>query len=109
MRDNRPGDPEWAKALQPGWQARRMENFNILVTGGFQEEDLVGDGWTDVFRKLNGQTMKQQSAGLSGEKKGLLAEIADQEKMQGVRARAASIVKDQQVAETLKPYCRQFC
>jgi hypothetical protein len=29
-----------------------MENFNILVSGGFQDEDLVNDGWTDIIRNL---------------------------------------------------------
>ena len=29
-----------------------MENFNILVSGGAQDEDLVSDGWTDIFRNL---------------------------------------------------------
>ena len=31
----------WAATLEPGWQKRRMENFNILVSGGDQDEDLV--------------------------------------------------------------------
>ncbi|HSP97827.1 MAG TPA: NAD(P)/FAD-dependent oxidoreductase, partial [Candidatus Dormibacteraeota bacterium] len=52
VRGNRPTDPAWAKSLEPGWHQRRMDNFNILVTGGFQEEDLVSDGWTDIIRKL---------------------------------------------------------
>ena len=29
-----------------------MENFNILVSGGQQDEDLVSDGWTDIIRSL---------------------------------------------------------
>ena len=33
VRGNRPTDPEWAASLEPGWQQRRMENFNNLVTG----------------------------------------------------------------------------
>ncbi|HEV3225779.1 MAG TPA: NAD(P)/FAD-dependent oxidoreductase, partial [Acidimicrobiales bacterium] len=43
VRANRPTDPEWAASLGPGWQRRRMENFNNLVSGGFEEEDLVND------------------------------------------------------------------
>ena len=35
VRANRPTDPEWAASLQPGWQQQRMDNFNILVSGGF--------------------------------------------------------------------------
>ena len=29
-----------------------MDNFNILVSGGDQDEDLVSDGWTDIIRNL---------------------------------------------------------
>ncbi|HMG40317.1 MAG TPA: NAD(P)/FAD-dependent oxidoreductase, partial [Acidimicrobiales bacterium] len=39
VRGNKPTDPEWAKSLKPGWQKRRMENFNTLVAGGHQDED----------------------------------------------------------------------
>ena len=49
LRGNRPTDPDWVKSLTPGWQKRRMENFNILVSGGHQDEDLVSDGWTDII------------------------------------------------------------
>ena len=52
VRANRDTDPEWAASLQPGWQRQRMENFNTLVNGGFAEEDLVNDGWTDIIRNL---------------------------------------------------------
>jgi cyclohexanone monooxygenase len=51
-RDNRPTDPEWAKSLQPGWQQARMDNFNNIVSGIPEKEDLVSDGWTDIIRKL---------------------------------------------------------
>ena len=29
-----------------------MDNFHILVSGGFQDEDLVNDGWTEIIRNL---------------------------------------------------------
>src|SRR5262249_57701513 len=50
LRGNKPTDPEWVKTLTPGWQKRRMENFNTLVSGLPQDEDLVSDGWTDIIR-----------------------------------------------------------
>ena len=46
---------------------------------------------------------------LSKEEKKVLAELADFKKMEEIRNRAASIVKDQATAEALKPYYRQFC
>ena len=36
-------------------------------------------------------------------------ELADYEKMEGVRARADRLVNDEKTAEALKPYYRQFC
>jgi cation diffusion facilitator CzcD-associated flavoprotein CzcO len=109
-RGNRPTDPEWVKTLKPGWQKHRMENFNVLVTGGFQPEDLVSDGWTDIIRNLGGLLMRRnQDSAISPEEIGRLAEIADFKKMNQIRARVDSIVKDKRTAEALKPWYRQFC
>ena len=52
VRANRPTEPEWAASLQPGWQQRRMENFQILTAGGSADEDLVDDAWTSLIKKL---------------------------------------------------------
>jgi cyclohexanone monooxygenase len=40
---------------------------------------------------------------------GRVLEMADFEKMNQIRARAAAVVKDPKTAEALKPYYRQFC
>ncbi|MFZ5913539.1 MAG: flavin-containing monooxygenase [Pseudomonadota bacterium] len=109
VRDNRPTDQDWVKALHDGWQKERMDNFNVLVSGGFQDKDLVGDGWTDIFRKLTGILAREENPAGSHAEMAVLAELADQQKMQEVRARVDSIVKDQATAEALKPYYRQFC
>jgi cation diffusion facilitator CzcD-associated flavoprotein CzcO len=108
-RGNRPTDPEWVKTLTPGWQKRRMDNFNILVSGGSQDEDLVGDGWTDIFRNLGGLLPAKTAANLSPRERGRMVELADFKKMNQVRARVDAIVKDKKTAEALKPWYRQFC
>jgi cation diffusion facilitator CzcD-associated flavoprotein CzcO len=113
VRNNRETDPEWAASLEPGWQKRRMENFNILVTGGDQEEDLVADGWTDIYRNLTRTAAKTASRAigrrLTPEERAELMELADMRKMEQVRARAETIVQDPATAELLKPWFRQFC
>jgi cyclohexanone monooxygenase len=113
VRNNHETDPEWAASLEPGWQQRRMENFNVLVTGGDQEEDMVADGWTDIFRNLTGIAAKTASRKLgrrlTSEEKAELMELADYKKMNSVRARAESIVDDPETADALKPWYRQFC
>ncbi len=109
IRNNGPTDYEWAKTLEPGWHKRRMENFNALVTGLPQEEDLVSDGWTDIFKKLQTILATVDHTKMSSKEQELAAEIADFQKMEQVRARAASVVRDPSTAEALKPYFRQFC
>jgi cyclohexanone monooxygenase len=109
-RGNRPTDPEWVKTLTPGWQKRRMDNFNILVSGGNQDEDLVHDGWTDIIRSL-GAAAVLPTQGEPGAVADMAArmEIADFQKMNQIRARVDRVVKDKKTAEALKPWYRQFC
>ena len=109
VRNNRPTDPQWANQLEPGWQKKRMTNFNVLVTGGYQEEDLVADGWTDIIRNLGGLTQRKASADQKPEDVAAIVELADFQKMEQVRARVDSIVQDPATAAALKPYYRQFC
>jgi len=113
VRNNAETDPKWAASLEPGWQKRRMENFNILVSGGDQDEDLVMDGWTDIFRNLTGTAVKEASRKLgrrlTSEERANLMELADYKKMNQIRARVDAIVKDPVTAAALKPWYRQFC
>lgn len=106
-RNNRPTDPEWAKGLAPGWQRKRSENFTIILSGGRPEEgDLVCDGWTDIIKHIplpaGGEDERPEAAGDA------LA-IAGMRKMEMVRRRVDSIVKDKKTAEALKPYFHYFC
>jgi cyclohexanone monooxygenase len=108
VRNNRPTDPAWAKSLQPGWQQERMDNFNALISGIPQKEDMVNDGWTDIIVNL-GVIARNRSAKAGATNPGELLELADYRKMEQIRARAEAIVNDPNVAESLKPYYRQFC
>jgi cyclohexanone monooxygenase len=108
VRNNRPTDPEWASSLEPGWQKRRMENFNNLVSGAFEPEDLVNDGWTDIIGNLLIMVRKGE-ADMSAEGMSRNVELADFEKMEQIRARVDTIVANAATAEALKPYYRQFC
>ena len=107
VRDNRPTDVEWAASLEPGWQRRRMENFNNLVSGVFEPEDMVNDGWTDIIGKL--LIMMRRGAIEAGTDPGEAVELADFEKMESIRSRVETMVHDPNTAEALKPYYRQFC
>ncbi|HEY4942444.1 MAG TPA: NAD(P)/FAD-dependent oxidoreductase [Rhizomicrobium sp.] len=108
VRNNRPTDPAWASALQPGWQQARMDNFNALVSGVPQAEDLVNDGWTDIIGKFL-TLMRKASADGGATDLMTTMQLADFEKMEQIRARAQSTVRDPGTAEALKPYYNQFC
>ncbi|CAB4561325.1 MAG: NAD(P)-binding protein [Actinobacteria bacterium] len=107
VRANRPTDREWVSSLEPGWQRRRMENFNNLVSGVYEPEDMVNDGWTDIIGKL--LIMMRRGAITAGTDPGEAVELADFEKMESIRSRVETIVRDADTAEALKPYYRQFC
>ena len=110
-RDNRPTDPKWVESLQPGWQQHRMDNFNILVSGGYAKEDLVADGWTDIIRNLGivATIRKAQSADGSVGDPAELLQLADFRKMEQIRARVDEYVADKDTAARLKPWYNQFC
>jgi len=109
VRANRPTDPEWARSLDPGWQQRRIENFQILTAGGYAPEDLVSDGWTDITRKLLTMMLAEEKPDLSPESMARALELADFAQMEEIRARVDAIVEDPATAEALKPWYRQFC
>src|SRR5580658_2152100 len=115
-RFNRPTDPEWIKKLTPGWQKRRMDNFNAqvnvtaLINGVASEEDVVSDGWTDIKRNLDAiAAAAAADPAITPEATGKMTELADFMKMNQIRARVDAIVKDKATAEALKPWYRLFC
>ncbi|HBD11766.1 MAG TPA: monooxygenase [Porticoccaceae bacterium] len=109
VRANRPTDPEWVKNLNPGWQQERMDNFNVLTSGGEVDEDMVADGWTEIFHDLSGPNQRKLNPDMSPAEVAVRMEIADFKKMNQVRARVDSLVEDPKTAEALKPWYRQFC
>ncbi|MEZ5139468.1 MAG: hypothetical protein R2711_12110 [Acidimicrobiales bacterium] len=52
VRNNHEIEADWFATLEPGWQQRWLLNFATLQTGGFADEDLVKDGWTDIAQRI---------------------------------------------------------
>ena len=107
-RNNRPTERDWIMGLQPGWQQRRMDNFNFLVSGHPQDEDLVGDGWTDILRQVSRVRRSHGAQGAFHDRDELI-QLADYQKMEQVRARVDRLVEDPEVATRLKPWYNLFC
>ena len=108
IRNNHPIDPDWYSSLEPGWQDKWLENFTILQTGGFAEEDLVKDGWTDISQRIRDRVLASGGE-FSRETFVRAYEESDDEKMTEIRARVDQVVGDPRTAEALKPWYRQLC
>ena len=108
-RGNKPTDPEWVRTLKPGWQDYRNNNFCSILAGIPVEEDLVGDKWTGLFKKLSELLTGKEDSNLSDEGMAIMSEIADYQKMNEIRDRVSSTVTDRETAEALKPWYGQWC
>ncbi|OAL36465.1 hypothetical protein AYO20_04361 [Fonsecaea nubica] len=107
VRGNKPTDQDWAKTLHKGWQQERMDNFTIILSGGYQEKDLVADAWTESLGNLRPNPTKMKA--MSPEAYAAELQLADFKKMESLRARVDAIVKDKKTAEGLKPWYNHFC
>jgi cation diffusion facilitator CzcD-associated flavoprotein CzcO len=108
-RNNTPTDPAWAKKLKPGWHEYRNRNFTALLDGVQLEKDEVRDKWTSPLKKLGELISSRNDPNLSAEDRLALAEIADFQKMNEIRTRVSTSVKDPATAEALKPWFGQWC
>lgn len=110
-RNNEDIDPDWFTSLEPGWQQHWLTNFATLQTGGFADNDLVSDGWTDISNRIRDSIVAAMTAD-AGVTEADLEEAylaVDDVKMDEIRARADAIVHDPATAEALKPWYRQLC
>ncbi len=119
IRNNHEIDPDWFAQLEPGWQAKWLMNFTTLQTGGFVDEDLVKDGWTDISQRIRDRLFSlidptqdqaaQLTKLLTPENQEWAYHDSDDEKMAEIRARVDQIVADPDTADALKPWYRQLC
>ncbi|HEY9216841.1 MAG TPA: NAD(P)/FAD-dependent oxidoreductase [Phenylobacterium sp.] len=110
VRANEPIDPDWFKQMaKPGWQKLWLENFTENQGGGTAEVDLVKDGWTDLSRRIRAKIGELPPEDRTPMKMLAAFEDSDFEKMEEIRARVDSIVRDRETAQRLKAWYRQLC
>lgn len=105
FRNNRPTDPEWVNGLQPGWQEKRISNFDQVMQGHKTDVDLVDDSWT-AMKELMAATW---ASALNPDLDPNLAEKVDLDIMNRLRVRVDETVSDPGVALRLKSWYRTFC
>ncbi|MCP3856332.1 MAG: methyltransferase domain-containing protein [Actinomycetia bacterium] len=108
-RNNHPIDPDWFATLEPGWQDKWLVNFTILQTGGFTDQDLVKDGWTDISQRIRDRVLAVPDQDFSPESLVRAYHESDDERMAELRERVEELVSDPATAEALKPWYRQLC
>jgi cation diffusion facilitator CzcD-associated flavoprotein CzcO len=110
-RNNHPIDPEWFSSLGEGWQSNWLRNFLLLQSGGFADEDLVMDGWTDISKRIRDRMVEAISNGaeFTPESFRQAYEDSDDEKMEEIRRRVDAIVANPEAAAGLKAWYRQLC
>ncbi len=111
--DERPNpktDPEWAKSLEPGWQAARQANFHRAAMEMFApgEPDLICDIWTEVSRNMAAE-FARDGYPQSPEEFMARREVMDYRVMERLRNRVAEMIDDPATAESLKPWYRHMC
>ena len=107
-RGNAPTDPEWFAAQEPGWQRKRMANFDGLLAGIPFDEDMVGDQWTTIWGLPKLEIPEDGSApDMAAYMQAVKAN--DLEQMERVRARVDELVDDPKTAESLKPWFATHC
>ncbi|MEM1150451.1 MAG: NAD(P)/FAD-dependent oxidoreductase [Pseudomonadota bacterium] len=110
VRDNQPIDPEWFKSIAtPGWQQRWYDNFVENQSRGMPAEDYVDDGWTEMSRRIREKVLELPPTKWTPESMLAAFEDADYEKMEEIRSRVDSLVKDTETAQNLKAWYRQLC
>ncbi|WP_112133417.1 flavin-containing monooxygenase [Glycomyces dulcitolivorans] len=109
VRGNRPTDPDWAAALEPGWQRERMENFLAVLAGEPVAESLVTDGWTATVGLQRNIITGAVDDTLTEAERALADELDDAATMNRIRARVEELVADPATAEALKPWYRYMC
>jgi cation diffusion facilitator CzcD-associated flavoprotein CzcO len=88
LKDDWPTDPEWARKLQPGWQAKRRERARM-------EARRIEEG--------------RNRPGLPREEKIRRQENVNIDYMMRIHKRIEEIVKDPATAEALKPWYMFMC
>jgi cyclohexanone monooxygenase len=104
-RNNSETDQAWFTDMssKPGWQDERATNFDLLFTGRETGEDMINDGWTKHIWEL-----RRRLGGKNSNFDDLLKE-REVVKMEELRQRVDSIVKDKNTADGLKAWYVRSC
>ena len=107
LRGNKPTDPEWAQAAAARLAARAARRTSTTSSSGEPfDEDLVNDGWTDIFRNLKAMApmaAQKQAPRREAELHGRDRRLPEDEPDPRPRGRDGRATRDRRGAEALVP------
>jgi cyclohexanone monooxygenase len=111
IRPDGPTDPNWARSLGDGWQAKRREEAIALSELPLVQR-MSADQSASFSEVMNAAELAKQQAKLkvlTREEKIQAQEQANIDYMMGIHRRIDDIVKDKATAESLKPWYMFMC
>lgn len=111
IRADGPTDPNWARSLAPGWQAKRREEAIALSELPLVQRMTIDQtaSLSDVFSDTELAEKQVRLESLSREEKIRAQEQANIDYMMGIHRRIDDIVEDKATAESLKPWYMFMC
>ena len=116
VRGNGPVDLDWFAGIsaEAGWQQRLFDSFianweAYMGDPTAEIEDLVGDGWTQLGRRLRDGVRAIPPEEFSPERFMQALESVDLAKMEEIRSRVDELVTDPEAAAGLKAWYSQLC
>jgi len=110
-RPNPPTDRDWFDSQPKGWQAQRQANFHrgAMESFGPDDEDLVGDFWTEISRNIAAELAEEGWPQIEIDEFMARRGEMDHRVMERFRRRVDALVEDGTIAEALKPYYYFMC
>lgn len=104
-------DSDWARSLQPGWQAKRREEAIALSELSLvQRMSMAKDfGSVDYFKKVKATFGESDAKKMSREERVRAQEQANIDHMMNIHRRIDEIVEDPATADSLKPWYMFMC
>lgn len=111
IRDDGPTDPNWARSLPSGWQAKRREEAIALSELPLVQRMSIDQSAPTSQILEDAERAKQKARGkvLSREEKIQAQEQANIDYMMSIHKRIDEIVKDKATADALKPWYMFMC
>tara|TARA_R110001592_G_scaffold363372_1_gene686080 strand:- start:195829 stop:197622 length:1794 start_codon:yes stop_codon:yes gene_type:complete len=111
IREDGPTDPNWARSLGAGWQAKRREEAIALSELPLVQRMTVDQtaSYAEAINDEQWEKQQEKMQSLSREEKIQAQEQANIDYMMGIHQRIDNIVKDKTTAESLKPWYMLMC